>query len=128
VATQERIQLIMCISMDFFTTLVYLLWIYPAAIMTAWSVVTLVVAWTVPLGRPVPLLMMLHPMVVLINPKAWVLKRRPNFWLMAGILVVGVIPLLCAVVLVMLVWLSILMQRYRLKRYFRKQAEKHKSA
>jgi hypothetical protein len=114
--------------MDFWTTLTYLLWVYPAAIMTAWSVVTLVVAWMAPLGRPVPLIMTLHPMVVLINPKAWTLKQRPKLWLMLSILVVGVIPVLCAAALVLLVWLSVLMQRYRLKRYFRRQAEKHKSA
>jgi len=106
--------------MDILKNLGYAFWAYPAAIMTGWTLVTLVAAWLAPLNRPVSLMLSLHPMVALLTARAH-LVSRPPLWMALIFLALGVIPGVGLASLVLLVGLSASMQYHRIKMYRRGQ-------
>jgi hypothetical protein len=105
-----------------------LLWTYPAAIMTAWTLLTLAVAWTAPLNRPIPGIIGVHPMMMQLNPKDEILYSRPSLWMALAYLVVGAIPLVCALLLVFLVWAIGAVQYERAAKYLRKRFGRQSAA
>lgn len=61
----------------------HVLWTGPAALMTLWTVSTLLVAWTGKLDRRIPAIISLHLMLMMLNPKDDYLYQRPS--LLAGL-------------------------------------------
>jgi hypothetical protein len=83
-----------------------LLWVYPAVIMTLWTLLTLLLAWTLPLNKRVPAIIGQHCLLLMLNPKDEYLYQRPSLLLALGFLVAGVIPVVCALMLAFHVLLS----------------------
>lgn len=77
----------------------HFLWVYPAVIMTVWTLLTLLLAWTLPLNKSVPAIISGHALLTLMNPKDDKLYERPSPLLALGFLLAGVIPVVCALML-----------------------------
>lgn len=79
-----------------------LLFVYPAAIVTLWTVVTLAAARLMQLDKPFPAFLGSHPMMLTLNIADEYLYRRPG-WIRASIfLVLGIFPIAS---LLMLAWM-----------------------
>lgn len=79
----------------------HIIWTYPAAIMTSWTLMTALAAWTMRRNRPIPFIFSMHAMLMLLNPKDNYLYQRPSagsilFFLVAGLLPVVSLLLLLA--------------------------------
>jgi hypothetical protein len=83
-----------------------LLWVYPAVIMTLWTLLTLLLAWTLPLNQRVPVIVPRHVLLLVLNPKDEYLYQRPSLLLALVFLVAGVIPVVCALMLAVHVLVS----------------------
>jgi hypothetical protein len=77
-----------------------LLWAYPAVIMTLWTLLTLWLTRTLPLKKRVPAFIAGHVLLLVYNPKDDYLYQRPSLRLGLCFLVIGVIPVICALMLV----------------------------
>ena len=75
------------------------LWVYPAFLMTLFTLLTFTVAAALPLGKRVPFGLNLHLQLLVSNPKDDYLYQRPSPLLALGFLVAGCIPLVTAVLL-----------------------------
>lgn len=105
-----------------------LLWTYPAAIMTAWTLLTLVVVWTAPLNRPIPGVIGTHPMMMQLNPKDEMLYSRPSLTMALAYLVLGAIPIVCALLLLFLGWVIGSVQYGRAEKFLRKRFDSQGTA
>lgn len=107
--------------MEFLKNLGYVLWVYPAVIMTSWTLVTLVAGWLAPLNRPAPFVLSLHPMVILLTVNGRI-ADRPSLWMMLIFLALGIVPIVGLAALILSIWTSTSMQCHRLKIYRRGRA------
>ena len=83
-----------------------LLWVYPSAILTVWTLLTLTVAWTARLNRPIPRIFGVHPVLMQYNPKDEFLYTRPSPLDAVVCLVIGLVPVICAVALAGILWFA----------------------
>lgn len=78
----------------------HLFWTYPAVIMTVWTLLTFMAARTLPLGGPISVIFGFHGMLLQYNPmKDHNIYQRPSFKDAAFFLVAGLIPVVCALLL-----------------------------
>jgi len=80
--------------------LINLLWIYPAIILTIWTLLTFLVMRILPQNRTMPSLFAVHPMAMMYNPKDNILYGRPSMLEGLLFLIAGLIPLVNAIGLV----------------------------
>jgi len=85
--------------MENWKEVLYAFWYYPAVIMTVFTVIALVVAWTLPLKRKVPFPALAHLIFFMHNPKDDFLYHRPSFQTGAFFLVAGLVPVVNLVLL-----------------------------
>jgi hypothetical protein len=83
-----------------------LLWVYPAAIMTTWTLFIVLIGWTLPLNKRIPAFVPTHLLLLSNNPKDEYLYQRPSLLLALGFLLVGLIPGVCALLLSVHLWLA----------------------
>jgi hypothetical protein len=76
-----------------------LLFVFPAAIATLWTVATAIVAWATPLNRKLPYVFWGHPMMLLLNYENQYLYNRPGWRRIAIFLALGVVPVVSALLL-----------------------------
>lgn len=86
-------------------TAVLILWAFPAAVLTAWTLLTAILAWTLPLKREVPLIIAGHLLLMLYNPKDEYLYQRPSLSAVVAVLAVGLIPVVSVLLLCLHAWL-----------------------
>lgn len=72
--------------------LINLLWIYPAIILTVWTLLTFLVMRAMPLSRPISHLFAAHPMAMMYNPKDNMLYQRPSRLTGLVFLIGGLVP------------------------------------
>jgi len=81
-----------------------LLFVVPAAIVTLWTVATAIVAWATPLNRKLPYVLWGHPMMLLLNYENPYLYSRPGWRRVSIFLVLGLVPVVSALLLAWLVY------------------------
>jgi len=68
-------------------------WVYSSLVMTAWTVLTVVAAWTFRRNRAFPRVFGLHLMMMQLNPKDEILYTRPSLGMAIGYLALSISPL-----------------------------------
>ncbi|KWU26388.1 hypothetical protein [Burkholderia cenocepacia] len=88
-------------------TFLLLFWALPAVFMTLWTMLTAVLAWTLPLRKSVPTIIAGHILLAIYNPKDDYLYQRPSVPTVLAILAIGLVPLVSLLLLAFhafLVW------------------------
>ena len=86
-------------------TAVLILWVFPAAILTGWTLLTATLSWTLPLNRKVPLIITGHLLLMLYNPKDEYLYQRPSLSVVLAVLALGLVPVVSLLLLCFHAWL-----------------------
>lgn len=79
------------------------LFVFPAAIVTIWTVLTLLAARVMPLNKPFPAFFGAHPMMMTLNVMDKNLSKRPGWGRAVLFLAIGVLPV---VSLLLLAWMG----------------------
>lgn len=81
-----------------------LVYVIPAALMTAWTLVAAFLAFTRPLGSKMPVIAATHVLKLQMNPKDEFLYQRPSRWMTFVALVLGALPAINLAVLSAHLW------------------------
>jgi hypothetical protein len=101
-------------------------WLYPAIAMTAWTVMTVVAAWTFRRNRAFPRVFGLHLMMMQLNPKDEILYQRPSAGAALGYLGIGISPV-GGILLIANLAVATLFTYARVQVYFERRTKKQVS-
>lgn len=82
----------------------FLVFVFPAALMTAWTLTAAYLGFTRPLGSRMPVIAVTHVLLLQMNPKDDVLYHRPSRWTALVALVLGLLPAINLAVLSVHAW------------------------
>lgn len=100
-------------------------WFYPSIVMTVWTVLTFVAAWTYRRNRAFPRVFGLHLMMLQLNPKDEILYSRPSSMSVLVYLALGVTPVVGLVLLIVGLAIPLLPLLGQLRETLHKRTKKH---
>jgi len=81
-----------------------LLLVYPLVVVTAWTVLTSLVAWIAPMGCKLPNVLWGHPMMLMLNYHNPNLTARPEILRVMIFLLLGIMPVMSLLMFGWMAW------------------------